>query len=227
MDTVPELRWYAEGGVALDWTMTINGMRVVSDRMKSILASQAGPRDEIQWLPVTVTTTDGADHPYWIPHFPVWHDVLDRENTTFGPSGSPIKYVLSLSKLDGLNVFISFITTYPIIVRDHVREATGRLLSALLEVQAAVSRQASRRGTSLFGPTIHRVVHGCAEPRSKVSDFVRDRHVENPGVRAKLGDPRGQSARQHEQVSLPLALRVTQRKVEQGWAVLHRPSVPQ
>lgn len=135
MDDVPELHWYAESAWVLDWTMTINAMRVVSARMKDILDTHAGPRDEIPWLPATVTTTDGTDHPYWVPHFPVWHDVLDQEHTTFGPNGSPIKAVLALSKLDGLNVFISHRTTYPMIVRDTIRAAlqTARITGCLVQ----------------------------------------------------------------------------------------------
>jgi hypothetical protein len=48
-----------------------------------------------------VAHPDGSAHVYWVPHFPVHHDLLNHDLSTFGPSGLPIHYVFSASRLAG------------------------------------------------------------------------------------------------------------------------------
>lgn len=98
----PELGWsWSSPKPVGDLVLTVDGIRLVSPRMREVFDAHLGPADEIQWLPATVTLADGTRSPSWVPHFPVHHNLLDREHSTFGPSGLPILYVLSRSKLAG------------------------------------------------------------------------------------------------------------------------------
>jgi hypothetical protein len=84
-----------------DLVMTADGTRLTSPRVKEIFDSQLGSDDVIQWLPGTVTSPDTGSQPYWVLRFPVHHDLLNRELSTFGPSGLPIHAVFSQAKLSG------------------------------------------------------------------------------------------------------------------------------
>ncbi|WP_456786625.1 hypothetical protein [Cellulomonas sp. P5_C5] len=102
LDEVPQLEWtWASPERVDDLVTTADAIRLVSPRMREIFDAHLGPDDEIQWLPGTVTRSDGTTLAYWVPHFPVHHDLLNREHSTFGPSGLPIVYVLSRAKLAG------------------------------------------------------------------------------------------------------------------------------
>ena len=49
---------------------------------------------------------DESTLPYYVMHFPDWYDDLyDPATTTWGPSGLPIRWVLSRAKLHGHHVF--------------------------------------------------------------------------------------------------------------------------
>jgi len=102
----PDLRWSSDEAVPRDWPWPVDSFRLVSPRVREVFEENGGPRDDIQWIPGMVVTNDGVEHPYWVPHFPTWHDVLDEDETTWGPSGLPMRWVLSCGKLDGLSVFI-------------------------------------------------------------------------------------------------------------------------
>ncbi|GAA3614125.1 hypothetical protein GCM10022223_32960 [Kineosporia mesophila] len=126
IENVPALQYDAPDNVLPDWPAAVNGLRLVSPRCRQILQDQAGPNDDIQWLPVTVTTPDGQQHPYWAPHFPVWHDILDEEHTNIGPSGIPIRWVIATRKLEGHNIF-----TVPQVSRSTLMRAS--VLNAMKE----------------------------------------------------------------------------------------------
>lgn len=129
VDEWPDLRWSSDEDVPRDWLWPIDSFRLVSPRVREVFEQNAGKRDDIQRIPGTVVTNDGVEHPYLVPHFPTWHDVLDPEETTWGPSGSPMRWVLSCAKLDGLSVFIVPGTVDPVIVSPAVLEGL-RLIGA-------------------------------------------------------------------------------------------------
>lgn len=73
--------------------------------MADIIRAHLGPQDRVQWLLATVRTPDGQVHAYEVPHFLSYPDVYDVDATDWGPSGLPIRWVLSRAKLDGLHFF--------------------------------------------------------------------------------------------------------------------------
>lgn len=122
----PELAWrWLDEAPVQDWARTTDMARLVSPRMRAVLEDHLGERDVIQWLPATLTTPTGEDLPYWVMHFPVFHDVL-HSSTNWGPSGLPIRWVLDRAKLDGHHVFIVPKLNNIIIV-------TGKVLVALVD----------------------------------------------------------------------------------------------
>jgi hypothetical protein len=102
LDDPPNLEWtWASPEPVDDLVPTADAIRLVSPRMREVFDAHLGPDDEIQWLPGKVTLADGTALPYCVPHFPVHHDLLNHELSTFGPSGLPILAVFSHAKLAG------------------------------------------------------------------------------------------------------------------------------
>lgn len=102
LNDLPKLEWtWASPEPVDDLVPTADGMRLVSPRMREVFDAHLGPDDEIQWFPGKVFLADGATLPYCVPHFPVHHDLLNNELSTFGPSGLPILEVFSHAKLAG------------------------------------------------------------------------------------------------------------------------------
>ena len=126
-DTVgspPELTWHwKQPGPPPDWLGTIDSVRLLSGAVRRVFDVHAGSADDLQWLPATVTTAAQEVLSYWVLHFPTWFDLLDEEHTTWGPSGLPMRWVLSRAKLDGHSVFIVPRLTDIVIVADHVLDA--------------------------------------------------------------------------------------------------------
>lgn len=115
----PTLKWSWQGaGDPVDMPFVIGSVRVVSPRVRTVFDGHLGPADELQWLPAVVADRDGDEHPYWVPHFPVHDDVLDLEHTTWGPSGLPVRYVYSASKLEGHAVTVYSVRARTVQVRD-------------------------------------------------------------------------------------------------------------
>jgi hypothetical protein len=127
-----------------EWTSgTITGS-LVAPRVRDILAAHAGPADDIQWIPCTITAA-GQDLPYYIPHFPTWHDILHDDLTHWGaqpgtedcnptfwkPGHAPIRWVLDTNKLHGHHVFkrpkstLSVIVTTPVLDALNDAQVTG------------------------------------------------------------------------------------------------------
>jgi hypothetical protein len=115
----PTLSWNWEAPYPFpDWVLTADTIRVFSPRMADVIRAHLGPRDEIQWLEGTVVLPDGTAHPHEVPHFLSYPDVLDSDATTWGPSGLPIRWVLSRSKLAGLRLFAREGSAGPVVVDD-------------------------------------------------------------------------------------------------------------
>lgn len=95
----PLIRYVHPRDQPVDWLFAADALRVVSGRLRDIFDRYLGPDDEIQWLAAEVVTAAGRTLPYWVPHFPRNVDLLDLEKTDIGPSGQPIRMVLSSRKL--------------------------------------------------------------------------------------------------------------------------------
>ena len=115
----PELSWSWDAPAQLrDWCPAIARARLFSPRMAGLVRAHAGPRDRVQWLAASVLTPDGVAHPYEVPHFLEYPDMYDEEATDWGPSGLPIRWVLSRPKLTGLHFFARPRAAGPVIVAD-------------------------------------------------------------------------------------------------------------
>ena len=115
-------RWLSTTRPPFDLVFTVDAVRLVSPRVRDVLESHLGPKDEVQWLPGTLRHGDGEGLTYWTPHFPVHHDVLDEEITERDPRlGTPGRYFYSPAKLAGHGM-----TTWHTPARDV--EAYGRVV---------------------------------------------------------------------------------------------------
>lgn len=124
VENPPELTWHwKQPDPPPDWLGTIDSVRLLSPAVRQVFDEHAGPADDLQWLPATVTTATHPALPYWVLHFPIWCDLLDEEHTTWGPSGLPMRWVLSRAKLNDHIVFIVPRLSSIVIVTDHVLDA--------------------------------------------------------------------------------------------------------
>lgn len=101
---VTEWFWGTPGPVP-DWPAA--SVRLFSTRMADIVARHLSATDRVQWLPAAVVSPEGTHHDFHIPHFVERPEVLDREASSWGPSGLPIRWVLSRSKIAGRSFFPS------------------------------------------------------------------------------------------------------------------------
>jgi hypothetical protein len=46
------------------------GLRLCSQRLRDVLERNAGPNDDLQWLPCSITDPEGERRDYWVLHFP-------------------------------------------------------------------------------------------------------------------------------------------------------------
>lgn len=89
-DALRQLRWTIDSATVADVPLAIVSSRIVSDRVKVLLESNLGPKDNVRWAPSTVVTKDGVEHPYWTPlFFPALDPttILHPAHTTWGPGG--------------------------------------------------------------------------------------------------------------------------------------------
>jgi hypothetical protein len=121
----PRLHWLARNETPPDVVATVDSTRLVSGRVRDLWDTELGELDEIQWIPGTLTTPDGTDLQYWVPHFPVWppNDIYDTRYTTWGPSGLPIRWVLSGPALAGRRVFALAESVLGVLVHEEVNQA--------------------------------------------------------------------------------------------------------
>jgi hypothetical protein len=80
------------------------GVRLCSEKMRDIIDKNAGPRDDLRWLPVFVEDDSGVSRPYWVLHFPKPADVIDREKSVM-VDDFVAKLALHGQKLVGHSVF--------------------------------------------------------------------------------------------------------------------------
>lgn len=133
----PDLRWSVRTELGPDWVWTVDAIRLVSPTVRAVIEAEAGPRDDIQWLPATVVSARGTEQPYWVPHFPTWHDVLDHELTTWDPNQMPIRWVLSASKVVGLSVFVIPRSSLRVVASDAVVRALQHTRASGFSVEPA------------------------------------------------------------------------------------------
>ncbi len=72
-------------GQVCDYQPNNAGARLCSGRLQAVLDRGRTDVDAVQWLPTMVIEAGGQALPYWILHFPIAHDVLDKKKTTFVP----------------------------------------------------------------------------------------------------------------------------------------------
>ncbi len=115
----PALSWSWNAPAPLtDWVPAVDSVRVFSPRMADLVREHLGSRDEVEWLPASVVTSDGVVHPHEVPHFLAYPDMYDDEATEWGPSGLPTRWVLSRPTLDGLHFFARPRAAGPVIIAD-------------------------------------------------------------------------------------------------------------
>ncbi len=113
----PTLSWtWALAERLPDWVPTVDSLPAFSPRMADVVRDHLGPRDQIQWLNGVVINSDAQHLPQEIPHFLDYPDLYDEDATTWGPSGLPIRWVLSRPKLHGLRFFARYGSSGSILV---------------------------------------------------------------------------------------------------------------
>lgn len=117
---VTEWFWGSSGPVP-DWPAA--SVRLFSDRMAQVVQEHLSPLDKVQWLPAVLVSPDGPRHGYQIPHFVERPDVLDRAASTWGPSGGPIRWVLSRTAISGRAFFPSHAYAKNVVVDEALFEA--------------------------------------------------------------------------------------------------------
>lgn len=120
---MPHLEFPSPEPPMLDWLPDTTSRRVLSSRAREVLEAVAGADDHLQWLPADVVTPDGAHVRYWVMHFTETPDIYDRERTDFGPSGLPMRWVVSRSKVVGRRIFAPPFLGEVFVVDDGVRAA--------------------------------------------------------------------------------------------------------
>ena len=83
-----------------------HGVRLVNEELKELLESYA-EKEFIEFIPVIIKSAEYGDRQYYIVHFKKIYDVIDEDNTVFGPTGSVIKLRVDYAKVKNLHVFNS------------------------------------------------------------------------------------------------------------------------
>lgn len=81
---------------------------ICSEKLKGILEKCRSEKDALQWLDVEVVAPDGQRRLYYVLHFPVVPDVLDRKRTIFSKEGVLVRPIISMKAARDHEVF-----TYP------------------------------------------------------------------------------------------------------------------
>lgn len=107
IDSAPRLVWRCTGASEpTDWAATADRTRLFSPRLRELLDAYRSSADEIQWIDASLLTSEGEPLRYFVAHFPEHLDIYDVEATTWGPSGLPIRWVLSPQKIAVHHVFV-------------------------------------------------------------------------------------------------------------------------
>ena len=84
------------------------GARLCSLKLKNIIEKNLSQIDEVQWLESTVVNSSGLEKKYYILHFPVDYEVIDRNKSIIVNEEFIVKGVLDYSAVQGHHIF-----TYP------------------------------------------------------------------------------------------------------------------
>ncbi len=115
--------WPADAAEVPDWVFANDITLPLSERARAVLDEHLGPRDQIQWIPGPLELPTGETLRLWVPHFPDTPDILDAEHSTIGPSGLPIRWVLSQQKMAGHAVVQPYRGTHYVVVSHVVLDA--------------------------------------------------------------------------------------------------------
>jgi len=94
-------------GEFADYLSSDLGCRLCSSKLREVLQSHASRDDELQWLEVDIKS-DSECRPYFILHFPVRPDILNREESIFAAGFFVVKPVLAKAAIGEHQIF-----TYP------------------------------------------------------------------------------------------------------------------
>lgn len=111
-----------EDQVSTDYLANDIGIRLCSPRLRAVLDSKRGAKDQLQWLAALVRDRQGARE-YSILHFPDLPDVLDPQRTIKARGWFVVKPVIALNSTDGHTVFSFAGAKTRVIVSDTVRRA--------------------------------------------------------------------------------------------------------
>jgi hypothetical protein len=99
----PMLCWVSEPEDVADWKWGLPYVCLLSTAFREIIDAHLRPADELQWVAAKLKV-GSMEEDRWIPHFPGPRDVLDADRTDWGPSGLPVRWVLSETKLKDVAV---------------------------------------------------------------------------------------------------------------------------
>ncbi len=92
-------------GIYTDYPANDLGGRLCSEKLKTIIEENRSKNDVLQWLKAIVADAKGEERDYYILHFPVEHDVLDKKKTIFADGDFVVKAVISLEAAKNHEVF--------------------------------------------------------------------------------------------------------------------------
>ena len=110
-------------GEFADYLTNDLGARLCSLHMKRILEKNRSINDELQWLEVLVSKTNGESKKYYALHFPEDYPVVNKEKSTMA-GDMVVKSVLDINTVKDHNIF-----TLPgeagrtIYISEHLKEA--------------------------------------------------------------------------------------------------------
>lgn len=114
-DAVPVENWQSlvlelKDGPYCHYNKIVGSANVISKELKELLQSFLNNGDDyLEFLPVKVVSKEYGDKKYFIMHFKKIFDVIDSDNTVFGPCGRTVHDVILLrvlyEKVKDLKVF--------------------------------------------------------------------------------------------------------------------------
>ncbi len=82
------------------------GVNLVDEDLRALLEEYA-EKEYVEFLPVMIHSEQYGDRQYYVVHFTKIYDVIDKENTVYGPAGNIIKLRVDYNKVKDLHVFNS------------------------------------------------------------------------------------------------------------------------
>ena len=100
------------------------GANMVSEDLKNLFLSFIGENENIEFLPVPVISKEYGNRTYYIMHFKIIYDVIDKEKTVYVPGTDIITKVrIDQEKAKGLKVFNTQPAINDVIVSEDVYQA--------------------------------------------------------------------------------------------------------